>query len=580
MYPNLGPGNTQPSNRSMPPSTSTSVLMSNPNMNTKPLGFSSLMLNPSAQNATYPGAQSSQLPYPSAPPAPSYTAPYPTNAQSSNASSFSSYSLPNVGQPTATNQGGASSQSSNPPVYPGNQLPLSTNSSTNQNPSPPQQGVYSQNNPQQQSFNKPYGPSNPQQQPFQNPYGSSNPQQQPFPNAYGPSYSQQQPYQNPNGPSNLQQQPFPNAYGPSYSQQQPYQNPNGTSNLQQQPFQNSYGPSYPQQQQPFPNAYGPSYPQQQPYQNPNDPSYPQQQAFQNSYGPSYPQQQQPFPNPNRPSYPQQQPSNNPYAPSYPQQSQGGYPQNDPRQAFGGGYNVNTNKDRIRNISGKYEISDMLAQRLNILQQFEIVVLCDDSGSMNTPVSGTNGTRWDELRAIVQIVIDIGTVFDSNGVDVHFLNRPAMLNVTDPAQVVESFSQSPKGLTPLTPALRRIFQSGASKPNSNKRLLVFIATDGAPTDNLGNVDIRSLENLMRNERQANSMYVTFLACTDDDSSVEYLSQWDRSMVNVDVVDDYKTEREEVRRTQGPNYPFSFGDYVVKALIGAVDPQMDSIDEYRR
>ncbi|CAF3545209.1 unnamed protein product [Rotaria socialis] len=509
MYPNLGLGNTQPSNRPMPPSTSTSVLMSNPNMNTKPLGFSSLMLNPSAQNATYPGAQSSQLPYPSAPPAPSYTAPYPTNAQSSNASSFSSYSLPNVGQPTATNQGGASSQSSNPPVYPGNQLPLSTNSSTNQNPSPPQQGVYSQNNPQQQSFNKPYGPSNPQQQPFQNPYGSSNPQQQ----------------------------PFPNAYGPSYSQQQPYQNPNGTSNLQQQ-------------------------------------------AFQNSYGPSYPQQQQPFPNPNGPSYPQQQPSNNPYAPSYPQQSQGGYPQNDPRQAFGGGYNANTNKDRIRNISGKYEISDMLAQRLNILQQFEIVVLCDDSGSMNTPVSGTNGTRWDELRAIVQIVIDIGTVFDSNGVDVHFLNRPAMLNVTDPAQVVESFSQSPKGLTPLTPALRRIFQSGASKPNSNKRLLVFIATDGAPTDNLGNVDIRSLENLMRNERQANSMYVTFLACTDDDSSVEYLSQWDRSMVNVDVVDDYKTEREEVRRTQGPNYPFSFGDYVVKALIGAVDPQMDSIDEYRR
>ncbi|CAF2138090.1 unnamed protein product [Rotaria magnacalcarata] len=491
MYPNLGPGNTQPSNTSMPPSTSTSVLMSNPNMNTKPLGFSSLMSNPSVQNATYPGGQSSQLPYPSAPPAPSYAAPYPTNAQPSNASSFSSYSLPNVGQPTATNQvGGGSGQSSNPPVYPGNQSPLSTNPSTNQNPYPPQQGAY------------------PQQQPFNKPYGLSNPQQQPFPNAYGPSYPQQQPFQNPYGSSNPQQQPFPNAYGPSYPQQQPYQNPNG------------------------------------------------------------------------PSYPQQQPSHNPYAPSYSQQSQGGYPQNDPQQTFGGGYNANTNKDRIRNISGKYEISDMLAQRLNILQQFEIVILCDDSGSMNTPVSGTNGTRWDELQAIVQIVIDIGTVFDSNGVDVHFLNRPAMLNVTDPGQVVESFSQSPRGLTPLTPALRRIFQSGASKPNSNKRLLVFIATDGAPTDNLGNVDIKSLENLMRNERQANSIYVTFLACTDDDSSVEYLSQWDRSMVNVDVVDDYKTEREEVRRSQGPNYPFSFGDYVVKALIGAVDPQMDSIDEYRR
>jgi hypothetical protein len=215
--------------------------------------------------------------------------------------------------------------------------------------------------------------------------------------------------------------------------------------------------------------------------------------------------------------------------------------------------------------------------LNILQQFEIVVLCDDSGSMNTPVDGTQGTRWDELRSIVQIVIEIGSVFDSNGVDVHFLNRPPMPNVTDSRQVVESFIQRPAGLTPLTAALRRIFQSAASKPGSDKRLLVFVATDGAPTDANGNVDVRSLENLMRNERQANTTYVTFLACTDDEASVEYLSQWDRTMMNVDVVDDYKTEREEVRRNKGMNYPFSFGDYVAKALLGAVDPQMDLLDE---
>lgn len=215
--------------------------------------------------------------------------------------------------------------------------------------------------------------------------------------------------------------------------------------------------------------------------------------------------------------------------------------------------------------------------MNILQQFEIVVLCDDSGSMNTPVDGTNGTRWDELRSIVQIVIEIGAVFDSNGVDVHFLNRAPMLNVTDGRQVVESFSQRPGGLTPLTAALRRIFQSAASKPGSDKRLLVFVAMDGAPTDPSGNVDIHGLENLMRNERQANTTYVTFLACTDDDASVAYLSQWDRTMMNVDVVDDYKSEREEIRRLRGNSYPFSFGDYVAKALLGAVDPQMDGLDE---
>jgi hypothetical protein len=197
--------------------------------------------------------------------------------------------------------------------------------------------------------------------------------------------------------------------------------------------------------------------------------------------------------------------------------------------------------------------------------------------MNTPVDGTQGTRWDELRAIVQIIIEIGVIFDSNGVDVHFLNRAPMLNVTDPRQVMESFTQRPSGFTPLTASLRRIFQSPASRPGSDKRLLVFVATDGAPTDQNGQVDVPSLENLMRNERQANTTHVQFLACTDDDSSVAYLSQWDRTMMNVDVVDDYKTEREEVRRAMGYNYPFSFGDYVAKALLGAVDPQMDMLDE---
>ncbi|CAF3834873.1 unnamed protein product, partial [Rotaria sp. Silwood1] len=53
---------------------------------------------------------------------------------------------------------------------------------------------------------------------------------------------------------------------------------------------------------------------------------------------------------------------------------------------------------------------------------------------------------------------------------------------------------------------------------------------------------------------------------------------RTMINVDIVDDYKLEREGVRQTKGFNYPFSFGEYIVKALIGAVDPQMDALDEY--
>jgi hypothetical protein len=235
------------------------------------------------------------------------------------------------------------------------------------------------------------------------------------------------------------------------------------------------------------------------------------------------------------------------------------------------------KGRIQAVAEKYKIHDTLRQRLSMLQQFEIVVLCDDSGSMNTKVKGTWGTRWDELRVIVNTIIEISVVFDSNGIDVYFLNRHPIFNVTDCCHIQQSFKKRPAGATPLVPALRRIFQSAASKSNRNKHLLVFVATDGEPTDGRGVTDIQSLERLMQFERQSDTMHVVFLTCTDKKSNVAYLSQWDRTMINVDVIDDYETEREEVRRMRGRRYPFSFGDYIAKALLGAVDPQMDLLDE---
>jgi len=46
--------------------------------------------------------------------------------------------------------------------------------------------------------------------------------------------------------------------------------------------------------------------------------------------------------------------------------------------------------------------------------------------------------------------------------------------------------------------------------------------------------------------------------------------------VDVTDDFVTERAEILRSQGRGFPFSFGDYVVKALLGPVDPVFDALD----
>lgn len=75
--------------------------------------------------------------------------------------------------------------------------------------------------------------------------------------------------------------------------------------------------------------------------------------------------------------------------------------------------------------------------------------------------------------------------------------------------------------------------------------------------------------MRNERTPTT-HVTFLACTDEPEALDYLNNWDKTMDNVDVVDDYRSELAQIREKRGPNVKFSFGDYLIKALIGSIDP----------
>jgi hypothetical protein len=229
------------------------------------------------------------------------------------------------------------------------------------------------------------------------------------------------------------------------------------------------------------------------------------------------------------------------------------------------------------ISQEYEIQKEMAKRLRKLQDYEIVIVCDDSGSMKATVNGTQHTRWNELCSIVKIIMEIGVVFDSNGVDIYFLNRKSFRNVKDPTQVDRAFAPAPSGYTPLVPVLNRIFESSLADRGRDKKLLVFIATDGEPTDGDGTPTVSELEHLMREKRQADTTYVSFLICTDDPTCVNYLNEWDRTMTNVDVTDDFNTEREKIRRYRGPNYPFSHGDYVVKALTGAIDRQIDIINE---
>jgi len=279
-------------------------------------------------------------------------------------------------------------------------------------------------------------------------------------------------------------------------------------------------------------------------------------------------------------YPQQYPASAPSPMVNPNQM--GY--NSPPQING----AVDSEERLRKFQylvNRYEINREFATRLRALEGYEIVFIVDDSGSMNTPLGDITGpfernpTRWDELRQTVSIVVDIASVFDPDGVDIFFLNREPMRHVKSSEQLIPVFAVPPAGPTPIVRVLRYILQEKRLEIQERK-LLLLIATDGVPTNESGKQDIKSLEYVLRNERNPiKNVPVTIIACTDDNECIGYLNDWDKRIPNLDVVDDYRSERQEILKVQGKNFPFSYGDYVVKILMGAVDGWFDTLDERR-
>ena len=115
----------------------------------------------------------------------------------------------------------------------------------------------------------------------------------------------------------------------------------------------------------------------------------------------------------------------------------------------------------------------------------------------------------QLRKIVTMILEVILPLNPRGVDLYFLSREPLQHVNDPAQVKQIFSEPPGGYTPLVSALEKVFQLPATRRGHDKKQLVFIATDGAPTDEGGKETIDQLERLMREKTQRRDNFCPIL-----------------------------------------------------------------------
>lgn len=225
-------------------------------------------------------------------------------------------------------------------------------------------------------------------------------------------------------------------------------------------------------------------------------------------------------------------------------------------------------------------SDVADQLYNVLSTCEIVMLCDDSDTMTKPIAeeGTDpfapkrSTRWLELKKLASVIIDFVTAINPNGLDIYFLNRPALRSVTSTAGLQTTFNLPPNGGTPLIGAIKQIYEDKSNVP-SDKNILIIVITDGEPTDGTRNDLYWTLINKSKN------VHISFAECTDNADDMEYLDQWDGLIKNFDNTDDYREELARVKNVQGQQFKFDYTDYVIKILLATFVRWYFNLDQVR-
>ncbi|KAI8906790.1 hypothetical protein EDD86DRAFT_248375 [Gorgonomyces haynaldii] len=234
--------------------------------------------------------------------------------------------------------------------------------------------------------------------------------------------------------------------------------------------------------------------------------------------------------------------------------------------------------QLHDIANAWNISRLFRERMPNLYGKEFVFLFDDSGSMRNTDNGAKMTN----------AIALSTAFDPDGVDVYFLNRPKVSNVKHYSQLDQVFQREPGDydLTPLSQVVETILKEHRQKFAGGNCILV-IATDGEPRSRDNTDSVQTFTNLLRRRHtiaglsQLSQIPISIRACTNDDASIGYLNRLDNdNSLFLDVTDDYMSEMSEIHRALGPQFAFTYGDYTLKTLLGAVDPWMDKTDEPQR
>jgi len=178
------------------------------------------------------------------------------------------------------------------------------------------------------------------------------------------------------------------------------------------------------------------------------------------------------------------------------------------------------------------------------------------------------TRWDEIKEAVNYHTQMAALLEAP-TSFRLLNNPGLGGGTESQQfgIAQTTKENialevehatnimtrtrPGGTTPLTEHIREINKTLlALKPEleaAGKRVAVIIATDGLPTDGLGNEHQAAQDQFVQSLRRLEGLpvWIVIRLCTDDDEVVDFYNGLDDQLeLSMDVLDDFVGEAKEV------------------------------------
>jgi len=201
--------------------------------------------------------------------------------------------------------------------------------------------------------------------------------------------------------------------------------------------------------------------------------------------------------------------------------------------------------------------------------------------------GKPTSRWQECREAISLIAEAALEFDSDGIDIHFLNSPNSGTCKTSAEVQELFrSVHLVGGTPTGAKLEQLLESYWRQLKQSHRLfgppvnpprpVVFIViTDGEPTDDPKEVILKYAKKLHSAKWPKHQVGIQFVQVGDSKDAAKSLREMDDDLkrkVKRDIVD--YTLYDPTAVSGSPEAEHTMQAQLTKILVGAIDESVDS------